>query len=175
MDVWPCAALWLPCTIHRKYEGGQSHLQPLCLFECGQLKWWRASWWAPPHLLHTTRSLWRRHRSTVCPRRRQRVHWERRGLASQLRMETSFPNIPTWEHFINSSPSPVGSWKEKVMEEACLSEARSLSGLNSHRGAARERWPTNTGLQQSSSKSIFRDASLPFISRWRRTPLISIN
>jgi hypothetical protein len=39
VDVWPCTTLWLPCTIHRKYEGGQSHLRPLCLFECGQLKW----------------------------------------------------------------------------------------------------------------------------------------
>jgi hypothetical protein len=90
-------------------------------------------------------------------------------------MVTSFPNIPTWERFISSRPSPVGSWKEKVIDEASLSDARSLSGLNSHRGAASGRHPTNTGLQHSSSNSIFGEVSLPFMSLCRWTPLIRMD
>ena len=93
------------------------------------------------------------------------MHWERRGQASQLRIVTSLPNIPTRERFINLRPSSVGSWKVNVMDEACLSEARSFSGLKSQRGAASGRRPTNTGLQHSSSKSTLGDASLPVASR----------
>ena len=59
------------------------------------------------------------------------------------------------------NPSPVGSWNEKVMDDACLLEAKRFSGLKSHRGVARGSHPTNTGLQQSSLKSILGDASLP--------------
>jgi hypothetical protein len=69
----------------------------------------------------------------------------------------------------------VGSWKEKVMEDACLSEARSLSGLKSQHGAVRGRRPMNMGLRQSSSKSIFGDASLPCVSHCKHTPLIRID
>ena len=47
------------------------------------------------------------------------------------------------------------------MEEACLLEARSFSGLNSHRGAASGKRPTKTGFQQSSSNNILGDASFP--------------
>ena len=65
VEVWPWAAFGLPWAMHKKQDGGQSHPRPLCLLACGQLKWWRASWWAPPHLLHTTRSLCHRQRSTV--------------------------------------------------------------------------------------------------------------
>ena len=176
VDVWPWAALGLPWAMHKKQDGGQSQPRPLCLvLAWGQLKWWRASLWAPPHLLHTTRSLWRRQRSTVWPSRRQRVHWDRRGRASQLRMETNFPNIPTRERLINSRPSPVGSWNAKVTDDASFPDSRSFSGLNSHRGAARGRRPTNTGFRHSSSYSILGDARLPRASFWRRTPLISID
>ena len=44
VDVCPWAALWFPCAMHRKQEGGQSHLWPLCLSLLGQLKWCKASW-----------------------------------------------------------------------------------------------------------------------------------
>ena len=74
------------------------------------------------------------------------MHWERRGQASQLQMVTSFPNIPTCDHFMSSRPSLVGLWKEKVNDKACLSKAKSFSGLNSQWGAASGRWPMNTGL-----------------------------
>jgi hypothetical protein len=50
---------------------------------------------------------------------------------------TSLPNIPTQECFMSSNPLPVGSWNEKVIDEACLLKASSLSGLNSHWGAAK--------------------------------------
>ena len=76
---------------------------------------------------------------------------------------------------MSSRPSPVGSWKEKVIDEACLSDDRSFSGLKSQRGAASGRRLTNTGFRHSSSKSIFGDANLPFMSRCKRTLLISID
>ena len=175
VNIWPSAPFWFPCPIHRKQDRGQSQPQPLCLLLFGQLKWWSASWCAPPHLLQTTRSLCWQQQLTVCPRHKQRKHWERRGRASQLQMVTSLPNIPTQDLFISSRPSPFGLWKEKVIEDACLSEARSLSGLNSHCGVANGRRPTNMGFQHSSSKSIFGDASLPLASYWRQTPLIRID
>ena len=57
VEVWPWAALWFPCAMQRKQDGGQSHPLPLCLSLQGQLKWCKVSWWVPPHLLQTTRSL----------------------------------------------------------------------------------------------------------------------
>ena len=100
------------------------------------------------------------------------MHCDRRGQVSQLQMVTSFLNIPTLECFMSSRPSPVGSWKAKVIEEACLSEVRSLSRLNSQQGAAKGRRLTNTRLWHSSSKSILEEASLPVASRWRQTLLM---
>ena len=76
---------------------------------------------------------------------------------------------------MSSNPSPVGSWKEKVIDEACLSEAGSFSGLNNQRGAASGRCLMNTGFWHSSLNSIFRDASLPFISCCRCTLLMSMD
>ena len=38
VKVCPCAALWFPCAMHRKHDGGQSHPHPLCLSDLGQLK-----------------------------------------------------------------------------------------------------------------------------------------
>ena len=160
--------------MQRKHDGGQSHPRPLCRSLWGQLKWCKASSCTPPHLLQTTRSLWQRQRSTECPSLRHLEHCESRGRVSQLWIVTNLPDILIRDRFISSSPSPLGSWKANVTEEACLSEARSFSGLNSHRGAARGSRPTKTGLQQSSSNNIFGDASLPEASRWRRTPLIRI-
>ena len=60
------------------------------------------------------------------------------------------------------------------MDKACLSEAKSFSGLNNQRGVASGSRLTNTGLWQSSLNSILGDASLPVASRWRQTLLISI-
>jgi hypothetical protein len=72
--------------------------------------------------------------------------------------------MPMQDCFISSSPSPVGSWNENVIDEACLSDAMSLSGLNSQCGVARGKHPMNTGLRQSLSNSILGDASLPVAS-----------
>ena len=61
------------------------------------------------------------------------------------------------------------------MDEACLSEAKSLSRLNGQHGAVSGRHPINTSLQHSSSNSIFGDASLPFMSGCKHTPLMSMD
>jgi hypothetical protein len=76
---------------------------------------------------------------------------------------------------MSSRPSPVGSWKENVIEDACLSDASNLSGLNSQRGTARGSHLTNTGLRYSSSNSILGDANLPVALWFRQTPLIRMD
>ena len=38
VDVCPCAVLWFPCAMHRKHDGGQLQLRPLCQLDMGQLK-----------------------------------------------------------------------------------------------------------------------------------------
>ena len=76
---------------------------------------------------------------------------------------------------MSSRPSPVGSWKENVIDDACLSDASNLLGLNSQWGVARGSCPMNTRLQHNSSNSILGDASLPVALHCRYMPLIRID
>ena len=84
VKVCPCAALLFPWAMHRKQDWGQSQPLPLWQSFQGQLKWWRVSWWAPLHLLQTTKSLCQWHLSTVCPSCRQRVDEAAVGMMRRL-------------------------------------------------------------------------------------------